>query len=177
MTGYLILIMFIGLPITVAAIAYARFKRIGSDMSAFEFFRRLIRCSTTRDIRPAQLETWLENGHAVHLADLRDARRYQQDHIMGSISDPFDDFLKHAVVEERFQKEGKIVLICDTGHMSRVATDLLAEDEGFSQVYNLKGGMAAWQKHVARKGCSCADVRLLHRLTTCCQEEVPGGTK
>ena len=73
--------------------------------------------------------------------------RYQKNHIEVSISNPFDDFLKDVLVEEKYSDylDKEIVLVCDTGHMSRVAASVLAE-EGFNKVYSLKRGMRRWQR-------------------------------
>ena len=39
-----------------------------------------------------------------------------------------------------------MILICDHGLKSKVAADILGEDEGFSSVVSLRGGMEAWEK-------------------------------
>ena len=61
---------------------------------------------------------------------------------------PFDDFLREIVAEGRFRdyKEEDVVLICDTGHLSRVAGEVLGLDLGYKNVFSLKGGMKRWWK-------------------------------
>ena len=56
---------------------------------------------------------------------------------------PYDEINGH--LSELPAKNQKIVLYCRSGHMSTIAVETLA-NEGFSNVYNLKGGMNAWKE-------------------------------
>jgi len=60
---------------------------------------------------------------------------------------PFDDFLKSVLMDRDYRefKQRKLVLVCDTGHQSRVAASILAE-EGFAKAYSLNRGMRRWSK-------------------------------
>ena len=51
------------------------------------------------------------------------------------------------MIEQKYTDylEKEMVLVCDTGHMSRVAGTVLAE-EGFKEIYSLKRGMRRWNK-------------------------------
>ncbi|WP_159518537.1 rhodanese-like domain-containing protein [Sunxiuqinia indica] len=55
---------------------------------------------------------------------------------------PFDEIIEH--LEKLPAKEGKIVLYCRSDRMSAIAAEKLA-NAGYSNVYNLKGGMKAWK--------------------------------
>ena len=55
------------------------------------------------------------------IVDLRDRKAALAKPIPNSISSPFDEFLKEVVVERKYSPNNPIVLICDTGQMSRVA--------------------------------------------------------
>jgi rhodanese-related sulfurtransferase len=89
----------------------------------------------------------LENENNVRIVDLRETETYEKNHINGSISRPIDDFLKEIFKGTYSSKKTdlKIVLVCDTGQLSKVAAAIMTE-EGFTQVYNIKGGMRRWNR-------------------------------
>lgn len=75
------------------------------------------------------------------IVDLREPNLYQEGHIQGAILIPFADF------EEKYSqldKNKRIILVCHTGPMGEAAGQFLLA-HGYKQVYNLDGGMAAWQ--------------------------------
>lgn len=116
------------------------------DIDFVEVFKRLIWGGGYDELTPPQLSKKLQNGNSNPLiVDLREKERFEKSHIEEAISSPFDDFLRDVLVEEKYSDslEKEIVLVCDTGHMSRVAGSVLAE-EGFEKVYSLKRGMRRW---------------------------------
>ncbi len=143
------------------AVAYLRFRRIGSTMSAVEFFSRLLRGSGFANVSPADLRRRLASADAKPLLiDLREPDHFERESIVGAVSRPFDDFLREAVVDESYDKDQEMILVCDGGHMSRVAADILVQDEGFTRVTNLAGGMKAWQKYERSTNASrCCVIR------------------
>jgi rhodanese-related sulfurtransferase len=108
----------------------------------------------------------LENEDNVRIVDLRETETYEKNHINGSISRPIDDFLKE-IFEGTYSSSKtdlKIVLVCDTGQLSKVAAAIMTE-EGFTQVYNLKGGMRRWNRwmKLSRK-------MLFSKIASCCTQ-------
>ena len=108
----------------------------------------------------------LENQDTVRIVDLRETETYEKNHINGSISRPIDDFLKEIFESIYFSKKTnlKIVLVCDTGQLSKVAASIMTE-EGFTQVYNIKGGMRRWNRWIklSRK-------MLFTKIASCCTQ-------
>ena len=108
----------------------------------------------------------LENEDTVRIVDLRETEAYEKNHINGSISRPIDDLLKEIFEGTySFKKTGlKIVLVCDTGQLSKVAAAIMTE-EGFTQVYSIKGGMRRWNRwmKLARK-------MLFTKIASCCTQ-------
>ena len=119
------------------------------------------------NLTPPQTSRLLvENGDNVRIIDLRETETYEKNHINGSISRPIDDFLKE-IFEGTYSsnKAGlKIVLVCDTGQLSKVAAAIMTE-EGFTQVYNIKGGMRRWNRwmKLSRKV-------LFTKIASCCTQ-------
>lgn len=56
---------------------------------------------------------------------------------------PYNEIMGH--LDELPTKDKKIVLYCRSDRMSTIAAEKLA-NAGYSNVYNLKGGMKAWKK-------------------------------
>ena len=131
----------------VAILIVKKLREINS-LSFFDFFKRTRSGEAFRDIEPAELQEILtRNGYASLIIDLREKELFEKGHLAKAISLPFNDFMHAALVEEEYEKETSMILICDHGLKSKVAADILGEDEGFSSVLSLRGGMAAWEKY------------------------------
>ena len=59
----------------------------------------------------------------------------------------FDDFMHEVLVKEDYAKDKAMILICGHGLMNKVAADILGEDECFSSVVSLRGGIEIWEKY------------------------------
>ncbi len=159
----------VGLLLAGLVFPIVRFKRARIGMGFVEFTRRLLRGGGYKNISPEEFDSILPPAQKkLRVIDLRDARVARAAPIPNSLVSPFDEFLKDVVVEGRYVPDEPIVLACDTGHMSRVAAAILAEDEEFTDVYNLQGGYEAWRRWRERptKATSCCSIRNLAR---CCR--------
>lgn len=153
-----------GLGVALAFMALARFRKANIGMDAVEFFTRLVRGKGFTELGPEALQNRIETqGSGALLVDLREPKNFEDGHIEGVVHRPFDDFLREVVAEGRFDdyRENDVVLICDTGHMSRVAGEILALDQGFTSVFSLKGGMKRWWKWEA--------AQTTRRFPACCR--------
>ena len=111
--------------------------------------KRLISGKGYKTLTPPQLSRKLaDKGNNTLIVDLRETKESQKGHIQGAISRPFDDFLKDVVKDELYSDDlnREIILVCDTGSLSKVAGAIMAEDEGFTHVYSLSGGMRRWDR-------------------------------
>lgn len=156
---YWILVLLGSLAIVVMAQQIIKFRLAKIDMSFLEFTKRLLKGGGYKNLSPPALEDMLiHKPQNLTLVDLRDKPEIKKFEIPNAVSSPFNDFLKQVVVDKRYSPHDPIALICDTGHMSRVAANILVEDEDFTHVYNLKGGTKNWEQWHARRsgriGCS-----------------------
>lgn len=113
-----------------------------------EIIKYLIKGRGYKNLTPPQTSRLLsDNEESVHIIDLRETATYDKNNINGSISKPIDDFFKEVFEGTLFCKQAdqRIVLVCDTGQLSKVAAAVLAE-EGFTKVYSIKGGMRRWNR-------------------------------
>ena len=89
------------------------------------------------------LETanWMQQGR-VHVLDVRDEYEWNEKHIPGAIHQ-FVGYLEESLPQ--LPKDSEIVVHCSVGHRSGLAVSILRR-HGFSRVYNLLGGITAWEK-------------------------------
>jgi thiosulfate sulfurtransferase len=147
------------------------YRRRSWKVDPKEIFKYMLTGKRYTDLTPPQASRLiLENIENVSLVDLRDMESYGKDHIKGSISKPIDDFLKE--IFEGFsssaEKNPKMVLACYTGHLSKAAAAILAE-EGFTQVYSIKGGVRRWNRWM-----KLSRNTVIKKISPCCaQTQIP----
>ena len=89
---------------------------------------------------PAALQ--LINHKNALILDVRDEAEYKAGNILHSTSIPLSKLSERM---KELDKERPIVVLCRSGARSASASALLGK-QGFTQVYNLTGGILAWQK-------------------------------
>ena len=128
--------------------AINNYRRRSWQVDIGEIIKYMILGKGYTNLTPPQASRlFLENENNVHIVDLRETAAYKKNHINGSISRPFEYLLKEIYEGPYSYKktDRKIVLVCDTGQLSKVAAAIMAED-GFTQVYSIKGGMRRWNR-------------------------------
>jgi rhodanese-related sulfurtransferase len=118
------------------------------EMGPKEFLKHLMFGIGYDELTPPQLSRKLENPEQKPLIiDLRDNYKFKEGHISGAVLHPFEDLLRDVLMDDRYlaYKNSPIVLVCDTGHQSRVAASVLT-DEGFLKISSLKRGMRRWNR-------------------------------
>ncbi len=85
----------------------------------------------------------LINHEGATLLDVREDKEYQDGHILDSIHIPLGK-LAGRLDELEALKSKPLVIGCRSGHRSATACAQLRK-QGFEKVYNLKGGVMAWQ--------------------------------
>ena len=76
------------------------------------------------------------------LIDVRSPQEFGQGFIAGSQNIPFIDLMEG---RHNLPKDKPVLLICSIGGRSFAAVQLLQE-KGYTQVYNLDGGLQAWRR-------------------------------
>lgn len=117
--------LFVGL---LLAYVVLEFKHKGFGVSAL---------STQRAVQ-------LMNQKNTVLIDVREKSAYDQGHITGAV---------HCLVKDLGDKAGRlqtnrdeaVIVVCDTGHQSRQAANVLKK-QGYNSVYTLQEGLGAWKK-------------------------------
>ncbi len=96
-----------------------------------------------RLISPEEFKSKADTGEYI-LVDIRTPEEYQSGHIEGAINiDYYAPDFKEQV--SKLDKNRKYLYYCRSGHRSGEA-EILAETFNFAEVYELDGGINAWQK-------------------------------
>lgn len=99
-----------------------------------------------KEVTPAELLSWMEEGRELLLVDVREEYEYNEGYIPGSILLPLGELIENYA---QLDRDKEIILICRSGRRSGLAAQFLSE-EGYTRVYNLVGGMLAWRGPVHR---------------------------
>lgn len=83
----------------------------------------------------------LQEDRSVIVVDVRQAGEYRGGHLAGARHIPVGLMASRA---ERLDPEAKYLVYCRSGGRSSRAASVLAR-RGFKHVYNLHGGILAWQ--------------------------------
>lgn len=93
-------------------------------------------------VTPTQITQMINHDNALIL-DVREDKEYSEGHIINSIHIPLSN-LKTRISDLEKHKTQKVIVACRSGHRSSQACANLKK-EGFEQVFNLNGGVMAWE--------------------------------
>ncbi len=98
-----------------------------------------------KEITVDELKAKKETNADFFLLDVREGFEFMVSNLDGEHI-PLGE-LPSRIDEIKSHKDNEIVVMCRSGGRSGKAVELL-EKEGFSNVYNLKGGITAWSKEI-----------------------------
>lgn len=87
------------------------------------------------------LQNRLENED-ITLIDVREVEEYEGGHIEGAVNAPLSSL---NAIELPHVKDEPIYIICRSGNRSAQAAQILS-DRGYTEVYDVTGGMIAWEQ-------------------------------
>lgn len=114
---------------------------LSGAMLFWSFFGNAIR--GIKEVDCAGALQLINHKNAVVL-DVREDSEYKTGHVLNSKHIPLSK-LHERIGELEKHKEEVVLTICRTGNRSSGACAMLGK-QGFTQVYNLAGGVMAWQK-------------------------------
>lgn len=100
------------------------------------------RAHSAASVSPTEAVRMMNDG-AV-LVDVRSVNQFKDGHIAGARNVPGDQVADGAKALEKF-RDKTIITCCESGITSGSAARKLTE-LGFKQVFNLRGGLAAWRQ-------------------------------
>jgi rhodanese-related sulfurtransferase len=88
--------------------------------------------------------TQLINRQDALVLDVRNAEEFQRGHILNARNIPLSQIdTRHGDIAR--YKDKPVIVTCESGNRSGAAAATLRK-QGFAQVFNLSGGVAAWQQ-------------------------------
>jgi molybdopterin/thiamine biosynthesis adenylyltransferase/rhodanese-related sulfurtransferase len=94
-----------------------------------------------KEIDVSALKKWMAEGEDFQLIDVREPYEYEVANMGGELI-PLGEVLQHA---DRIDRNKKVVIHCRVGGRSAEAIEQLERQFGFTNLYNLKGGIEAWE--------------------------------
>ena len=88
--------------------------------------------------------TQLINRQDAVVLDVRNADEFQKGHILNARNVPLAQLETRLSDLDRYRQK-PVIVTCETGNRSGAAVAVLRRS-GFAQVFNLSGGVAAWQQ-------------------------------
>ena len=96
------------------------------------------------EISVTELKKWMDEGEDFLLVDVREDLEYETGNIqglhipMGTVLDRLDEI----------PTDRKVVIHCKSGGRSGNVVRFLSLEKGYSNLYNLSGGLLAWKNQV-----------------------------
>jgi adenylyltransferase/sulfurtransferase len=97
-----------------------------------------------KEINVQELRTWLKEQKDFQLIDVREPYEYDIANLEGELM-PHKKILNY---KEQIKRDKPVVLHCRSGVRSANSIELLQEQFGFENLYNLKGGILAWAREI-----------------------------
>ena len=101
------------------------------------------RLSGVSEIGPVEATRMLNHDNAV-MIDMREDKEYREGHIINAVHAPAGKQNNYTAKLEKY-RERPLIVYCRSGQRSTAVCSKLRK-QGFEAVYNLKGGVVAWQK-------------------------------
>ena len=99
-----------------------------------------------KSINVEQLQNLIEQGKDFQLIDVRESYEYEL-HEMGGELMPLSVLEQHI---DAISRDGMVIVHCKSGARSRKAIERLSEQHDFEHLYNLEGGILAWEEMKAQ---------------------------
>src|SRR3954467_2264283 len=93
-----------------------------------------------KEVTVAELKKMMDAEENFQLIDVREEHEVDIASIGGELI-PMGDILDNV---NKISRDKKVILYCRTGNRSGVITQALEKQNGFTNIYNLKGGIHAW---------------------------------
>ena len=98
--------------------------------------------NTMKEVTVQELKQKIDNKEDFHLIDVRETLEYETSNLDGE-NIPLGGLLIEA---DKISQDKPVIMQCRSGKRSAAAVMQLEQMLGFTNLYNLKGGILAWQE-------------------------------
>ncbi|MCX7906323.1 MAG: rhodanese-like domain-containing protein [Bacteroidetes bacterium] len=108
-------------------------------MSLWSFFRS---SAPYKEVSPQEAHERMQRG-AV-LVDVRESEELREDgSVPGAVHNPLSTFDPERLPRDR---EAEVLFLCRSGNRSALVAEAVAQQLGYQNVYNVRGGILAWRR-------------------------------
>jgi adenylyltransferase/sulfurtransferase len=100
-----------------------------------------------KEISANELKKLFDDKKDFQLIDVREEWEYASENLGGE-NIPLGSIEKNI---DKILKEKQVIVYCRSGNRSKKAIEILQHKYGFTNLYNLSGGIEAWKKEMGRK--------------------------
>lgn len=97
-----------------------------------------------KEISVIELKSKIDNKESFQLIDVREINEYELGQIPGSKHIPMGEVMDHL---SEIKKDIPVYLQCKSGARSGAILNAL-EGQGYTNLYNVKGGIKAWSEEI-----------------------------
>jgi rhodanese-related sulfurtransferase len=97
-----------------------------------------------KEITVQELKEKIDKGEDFQLIDVREDFEYEMSNLGGTLI-PLGGILIEA---EQIAKDKPVIIQCRSGKRSAAAINQLEQQFGFTNLYNLQGGILAWAEEI-----------------------------
>lgn len=98
----------------------------------------------TKSYQDIDVRSAAQDLAGLAVLDVREPAELRDGYIAGATNVPLGDVLRGRI-PSTLSREAPVLVVCRSGGRSASAAGALAS-QGFSKIYNLAGGMMAWQR-------------------------------
>lgn len=122
---------------------YLSYYKVNRTIFVYYPLSLIIHHKTMKEITVQELKQKLDNKEDVQIIDVREPFEYEVSNI-GGVNIPLAGVLIEA---DKIRKDKPVVMQCRSGARSAAAIMQL-EQQGYTNLYNLKGGILAWAAEI-----------------------------
>ncbi len=97
-----------------------------------------------KEITPTELKHLQDTKADFQLIDVREVYEFEEDNLNGELM-PVSEIIANV---ERVSRDKQVIVHCRSGARSANVVKLLEAQHGFTNLYNLKGGIMAYRSEI-----------------------------